>query len=112
MKHTGINRMTFTGSPEVARFVAESCGRNFVPVKLELGGKGSAVLFDDVDVDQAAESLVHARGYTQTLAKSVVRQRAGLSKIRSGIALSAKPIRPCNPWPLVMAGIERRTWGP
>src|SRR6202035_651290 len=31
-KHSGINRMTFTGSPEVGRFVAESCGRNLVPV--------------------------------------------------------------------------------
>lgn len=59
-KHTGINRMTFTGSPEIGRFVAESCGRNLVPVKLELGGKGAAVLFDDVDVDQAAEALVGA----------------------------------------------------
>jgi acyl-CoA reductase-like NAD-dependent aldehyde dehydrogenase len=59
-RHTGINRMTFTGSPEIGRFVAESCGRNLVPVKLELGGKGAAVLFDDVDVDQAAEALVGA----------------------------------------------------
>jgi aldehyde dehydrogenase (NAD+) len=59
-KHSGINRMTFTGSPEVGRFVAESCGRNLVPVKLELGGKGAAVLFEDVDVDKAVESLVGA----------------------------------------------------
>ncbi len=59
-KHPGINRMSFTGSPEVGRLVAESCGRNLVPVKLELGGKGAAVLFDDVDVDQAAEALAGA----------------------------------------------------
>ncbi|HWF91603.1 MAG TPA: aldehyde dehydrogenase family protein [Terriglobales bacterium] len=59
-KHAGINRMTFTGSPEVGRLVAESCGRNLVPVKLELGGKGAAVLFDDIDVEQAADSLVGA----------------------------------------------------
>ena len=36
----GIRRMSFTGSPEVGRLVGESCGRNLVPVKLELGGKG------------------------------------------------------------------------
>jgi aldehyde dehydrogenase (NAD+) len=59
-KHPGINRMTFTGSPEIGRFVAESCGHNLVPVKLELGGKGAAVLFDDADVDQAAETLAGA----------------------------------------------------
>ena len=39
-RHPGLKRMSFTGSPEVGRRVAESCGRNLVPVKLELGGKG------------------------------------------------------------------------
>ena len=56
----GIKRMSFTGSPEVGRLVAEVCGRNLVPVKLELGGKGAAVVFDDVDVEDAASKLVGA----------------------------------------------------
>ncbi len=55
-----IKRMAFTGSPEVGRLVGESCGRNLVPVKLELGGKGAAVVFDDVDVEQTAQKLVGA----------------------------------------------------
>jgi len=55
-----IKRMSFTGSPEVGRMVAEACGRNLVPVKLELGGKGAAVVFDDVDVAATAEKLVGA----------------------------------------------------
>jgi aldehyde dehydrogenase (NAD+) len=55
-----IKRMSFTGSPEVGRLVAEACGRNLVPVKLELGGKGAAVVFDDVDVDSVADKLVGA----------------------------------------------------
>ncbi len=58
--HPGIKRMSFTGSPEVGRLVAEACGRNLVPVKLELGGKGAAVVFDDVDVAATAEKLVGA----------------------------------------------------
>jgi aldehyde dehydrogenase (NAD+) len=59
-KHPGIKRMSFTGSPEVGRFIAESCGRNLVPVKLELGGKGAAVVFDDVDVEVTAKALAAA----------------------------------------------------
>ncbi len=55
-----ISRMSFTGSPEVGRLVAEACGRNLVPVKLELGGKGAAVVFDDVDVSETAQKLVDA----------------------------------------------------
>lgn len=52
--------MSFTGSPEVGRMVGEACGRNLVPVKLELGGKGAAVVFDDVDVNDTAAKLVGA----------------------------------------------------
>jgi aldehyde dehydrogenase (NAD+) len=59
-RHPGINRMSFTGSPEVGRMVGEACGRNLVPAKLELGGKGAAVLFDDVDVKRSAEALAGA----------------------------------------------------
>jgi aldehyde dehydrogenase (NAD+) len=58
--HPGLKRMSFTGSPEVGRLVAEACGRNLVPVKLELGGKGAAVVFSDVDVQDTAEKLVGA----------------------------------------------------
>jgi acyl-CoA reductase-like NAD-dependent aldehyde dehydrogenase len=58
--HPGIKRMSFTGSPEVGRLVGEACGRNLVPAKLELGGKGAAVVFEDVDVPQIAQKLVHA----------------------------------------------------
>jgi acyl-CoA reductase-like NAD-dependent aldehyde dehydrogenase len=58
--HPGIRRMSFTGSPEVGRLVGEACGRNLTPVKLELGGKGAAVVFDDVDVAATAEKLVGA----------------------------------------------------
>ncbi len=55
-----IKRMSFTGSPEVGQLVAEACGKNLVPVKLELGGKGAAVVFDDVDVEDTAAKLVGA----------------------------------------------------
>jgi aldehyde dehydrogenase (NAD+) len=58
--HPGIKRMSFTGSPEVGRLVAETCGRNLVPVKMELGGKGAAVVFEDVDIPRTAEKLVQA----------------------------------------------------
>ncbi len=59
-RHPGLKRMSFTGSPEVGRLIAEACGRNLVPVKLELGGKGAAVIFDDVNVEAVAEALAAA----------------------------------------------------
>ena len=40
--------------------VARECGQNLIPVKLELGGKGAAVIFDDVDIPEAADKLTQA----------------------------------------------------
>ncbi|MEO8130555.1 MAG: aldehyde dehydrogenase family protein [Bryobacteraceae bacterium] len=58
--HPGLARMSFTGSPEVGTLVAQACAANLVPVKLELGGKGAAVIFDDADVSATAQALVGA----------------------------------------------------
>ena len=52
--------MSFTGSPEVGTLVAQACAANLVPLKLELGGKGAAVIFDDADVSATAQALVGA----------------------------------------------------
>jgi acyl-CoA reductase-like NAD-dependent aldehyde dehydrogenase len=59
-EHTGIRRMSFTGSSAVGRGIGEACGRNLVPCKLELGGKGAAVVFEDVDIEDTAQKLVGA----------------------------------------------------
>jgi acyl-CoA reductase-like NAD-dependent aldehyde dehydrogenase len=59
-RHPNLARMSFTGSPEVGRMVARECGQNLVPVKLELGGKGAAVIFSDAEIDKTAEALVSA----------------------------------------------------
>ncbi|MEC8989199.1 MAG: aldehyde dehydrogenase family protein, partial [Verrucomicrobiota bacterium] len=59
-QNPNLCRMSFTGSPEVGRLVARECGQNLIPVKLELGGKGAAVIFDDVDIPEAADKLAQA----------------------------------------------------
>ena len=59
-KHSGLSRIAFTGSPEVGRLVGEASGRNLIPCKLELGGKGAAVVFDDVDIGKTADQLAAA----------------------------------------------------
>jgi len=47
-----LQRMSFTGSPEVGRLVAEACGRNLVPVKLELGGKGQVSMKNEIEITE------------------------------------------------------------
>jgi aldehyde dehydrogenase (NAD+) len=58
--HPGLKRFSFTGSPEIGQLVGAACGRNLIPCKLELGGKGAAVIFDDVDVQDTARKLAVA----------------------------------------------------
>lgn len=61
--HLGLRSMSFTGSPEVSRSVGEVCGRNLTPAKLDVGGKGAAVVFDDVDIETVSRKLVNAITY-------------------------------------------------
>ncbi len=49
--------VSFTGSLEVGRRVAELAAQRLVPVTLELGGKSPAIVFPDADLDRAARSI-------------------------------------------------------
>jgi betaine-aldehyde dehydrogenase/5-carboxymethyl-2-hydroxymuconic-semialdehyde dehydrogenase len=50
-----LRRVSFTGSSETGRLVAESAAGNLVPFTAELGGKSPLVVFSDADLDAAAE---------------------------------------------------------
>ncbi len=49
--------VTFTGSGDVGRRIAELAARRFVPATLELGGKGPVVVFPDADLDRVARAI-------------------------------------------------------
>jgi len=50
-----VRRISFTGSPETGRIIGVEAAKNLVPFTAELGGKGPFVVFDDADVDLAAQ---------------------------------------------------------
>ena len=49
--------VTFTGSSEVGRHIAELAARRLLPLTLELGGKGPVLVFPDADLDRAARGI-------------------------------------------------------
>ncbi|OIW08897.1 hypothetical protein TanjilG_05872 [Lupinus angustifolius] len=54
--HMDVDKISFTGSTDVGREVMVAAARsNLKPVSLELGGKSPILIFDDADVDKAAE---------------------------------------------------------
>ncbi|PKI66673.1 hypothetical protein CRG98_012868 [Punica granatum] len=54
--HMDIDMVSFTGSTEVGRLIMQAAATsNLKMVSLELGGKSPLIIFDDADVDKAAE---------------------------------------------------------
>ncbi|XP_058206764.1 aldehyde dehydrogenase family 2 member C4-like isoform X2 [Rhododendron vialii] len=59
--HMDIDKVSFTGSTEVGRLVMQAAATsNLKPVTLELGGKSPLIIFDDADLDHAAELALAA----------------------------------------------------
>lgn len=58
--HPGVNLVSFTGSTATGRGIARAAARQPNRAILELGGNAPVVVFDDVDVESAAENIVGA----------------------------------------------------
>ncbi len=53
--HDDVRLISFTGSTETGRIIAEACARNNKIVSLEMGGKNAIIVMDDADIDNAVE---------------------------------------------------------
>jgi aldehyde dehydrogenase (NAD+) len=54
--HAGVRCISFTGSLEVGRTIAERCGRAMKRCSLELGSKNILIVMPDADLDLAVEA--------------------------------------------------------
>ncbi|KAH7002492.1 aldehyde dehydrogenase [Ilyonectria destructans] len=60
-KHMDVRVLSFTGSGRTGRSIQEVAARtNLKKVILELGGKSPAIIFDDADIEKAAEETMHS----------------------------------------------------
>jgi aldehyde dehydrogenase (NAD+) len=58
VKHSGVDKIAFTGSTEVGRAIRSATAHSHKKLSLELGGKSPFVVFEDADLDSAVEGLV------------------------------------------------------
>ena len=56
--HPLVTRISFTGGPETARHIIRNSAENFADVSLELGGKSPFMVFEDADVESAANGSI------------------------------------------------------
>lgn len=60
VRHPGVDKVAFTGSTPVGKKIAAACGELLRPVTLELGGKSSAIVLPDADLDTLSSRLVRS----------------------------------------------------
>jgi acyl-CoA reductase-like NAD-dependent aldehyde dehydrogenase len=57
VSHPDVDRISFTGSTDTARFIGKAAAENLTPVSFELGGKSPFVVLADAGLDAAAETI-------------------------------------------------------
>lgn len=55
--HSGIDKISFTGSIATGKKVMESCAKTLKRVTLELGGNDAAVVCEDVDLEEVVPKV-------------------------------------------------------
>ena len=122
VRHTGIDKVTFTGSTAAGRKIASICGERIARCTLELGGKSAAVILDDADLEHVAESLSgSARMMTGQVCSSLTRIIVGRDRhddLVDALSASFSKIRTGDPFdpatemgPLAMARQRDRVEG-
>ncbi len=65
VNHPDIDKIAFTGSTGVGKYIQKAIAGTRKKLTLELGGKGANIIFEDAAIDQAVEGIVNAIFFNQ-----------------------------------------------
>ena len=65
VNHPKIDKIAFTGSTAVGKYIQKALAGTSKKLTLELGGKGANIIFDDAAIDQAVEGIINAIFFNQ-----------------------------------------------
>jgi betaine-aldehyde dehydrogenase len=92
--HADVDMVSLTGSPETGKWIAKAASDTLKRVHLELGGKAPVVVFDDVEMETALETIAgtgyYNAGQDCTAATRVLASREVYEKVVAGLAEEAK----------------------
>ena len=92
--HPDVGLISLTGSPETGKWIAKAAADTLKRVHLELGGKAPVVVFDDVDMETALETIAgtgyYNAGQDCTAATRVLAGKGVYDDVVSGLAEQAK----------------------
>ena len=92
--HPDVEMVSLTGSPETGKWIAKAAADSLKRVHLELGGKAPVVVFDDVDMETAMETIAgtgyYNAGQDCTAATRVLASKDVYDSVVDGLAGQAK----------------------
>src|SRR5262249_41034682 len=92
--HDDVDMVSLTGSPDTGKWIAKAAADTLKRVHLELGGKAPGIVFDDVDMDTAMETIAGTgyfnAGQDCTAATRVLASKKVYDDVVSGLAEQAK----------------------
>jgi aldehyde dehydrogenase (NAD+) len=65
VNHPKVNKIAFTGSTPVGKYIQKAIAGTSKKATLELGGKAANIIFDDAPIDQAVEGIVNGIFFNQ-----------------------------------------------
>jgi aldehyde dehydrogenase (NAD+) len=65
VNHPLVDKIAFTGSTPVGKYIQKAVAGTTKKLSLELGGKAANIIFDDAPIDQAVEGIVNAIFFNQ-----------------------------------------------
>jgi aldehyde dehydrogenase (NAD+) len=117
-EHSGVDHISFTGSPRVGTLIQQTAAKRHCPVTLELGGKSPQIIFADADLDAALPVVINAivqnAGQTCSAGSRVLIEQAIYPSLlqRLGEAFAALRVGPASldldVGPLIRAGQKKR----
>ncbi len=94
VKHDDVDMVSLTGSPDTGKWIAKAASDTLKRVHLELGGKAPVIVFDDVDMQTAMETIAgtgyYNAGQDCTAATRVLASKGVYDDVVSGLAGEAK----------------------
>ena len=99
--HPKVAHIAFTGGPETARHIVRGSAENLARVSLELGGKSPFIVFDDADLDSAANAQVAgifaATGQSCVAGSRLLVQRSVREAMLARLKAKAEAVRVGSP---------------
>ncbi len=119
-RHTGIDHISFTGSPKVGTLIQQVAAERHCPVTLELGGKSPQIVFADADLDAVLPTVINAivqnAGQTCSAGSRLLVEQAIYEPLleRLGQAFSRLRVGPAamdlDLGPLIRQSQQQRVW--